>query len=587
MKKQGFRLRLLPVIAFTAVVILLVRVESYHINIKNLQNIPLDSSMELFDVFCKLKSFAILFIAIWAAINMGFLLITNQMKIKKTIIYIPMLIYTFLVILSYAMSDNKWIAWYGSVNRFEGSRTIICYMFMLFYTINAVDELRDAVIIIISAMISTFFNCLIGITQLIGHDIFLTRLGGMLLAGDNNTFKANFQPGQIYQTVSNLDYVGMYMALLVPALLFMIYYLGAKSKRLKLMSLGIYEKKRRAMQLFLLVLLLLVILNIYGAGALGGYIAIASSVAVLMIVICQKKWLKIGLIIVCSIGLIMGAVIIYARTVDVRKNIDYLETGIDNVKISVDGFEVNVNYIRDKDIFEFRDAEGNKIEVFFFIGKEGEYRLDNRIISEKLSVSLLNDVNGIPCAVLNVLDSTVEQYGFTFYEDGAKYLNPYGQEVDLHPVESIGFKGRLSFGNGRGYIWSRALPMLKEAIFVGLGADTFMFEFPQDDYAGKYSADIPIHQTCEKPHSLYLGIALGSGIVSLIAFLTMIIMAMWKAFRLGKEKLFVKVMAAGLLGFLLAGIVNDSTVCIMPMFYGILGSLVAMSISGDKDGYKI
>ena len=40
-------------------------------------------------------------------------------------------------------------------------------------------------------------------------------------------------------------------------------------------------------------------------------------------------------------------------------------------------------------------------------------------------------------------------------------------------------------GSGRGYIWSRSIPLIKQAGFMGLGADTYPEYFPQNDFKGK------------------------------------------------------------------------------------------------------
>ena len=50
------------------------------------------------------------------------------------------------------------------------------------------------------------------------------------------------------------------------------------------------------------------------------------------------------------------------------------------------------------------------------------------------------------------------------------------------------FTSHESFASSRGYIWSRTIPLLKETLFIGTGADTFVIAFPQDDYIGKINS---------------------------------------------------------------------------------------------------
>ncbi len=79
-----------------------------------------------------------------------------------------------------------------------------------------------------------------------------------------------------------------------------------------------------------------------------------------------------------------------------------------------------------------------------------------------------------------------------------------------------GLEGRERIVSGRGYIWSRTIPLLKKYILLGGGQDTFTVLFPNHDYLGKAQwGDKDLIIT--KPHCMYLQIAVQSGILSLIA----------------------------------------------------------------------
>lgn len=575
MGKYKFKIRLLPVIAFTAVVFLIVKARSFRTEIKNMPDIPLESSTQMWDVFSYVKASAILFIAVWAALTMAYLLITGQMKIKKTFIYIPMLVYTLGVAGSYIMSEYQWIAWYGGVNRFEGTRTILCYMFMLFYTINVVDELRDVMILVSTTLAGVFLACLIGMSQLLGCDFFLSGVGKYLLTGGGMELEGQFLPGQVYQTVANMNYVGMYLSLVVPVLVYILIYINLPSGKQKLKLYAITPRKRLVITVFSGLLLLLIILNVYGAGSLGGLLGICVSLVLLLVVLCKKKYLKPVIAFGMLIGIIGGLWLVYAQGVDQHKQLDYIETEIDCVKMSIDGSELTIYYDRSTDRYGLLDPEGQAIPTFTFAGEDGRYQVADDRFEGKVVVIPFKDVDGVPCFVADLKD---EEFAFIFYEDGAKYYNPFGRQVSQGRVDSLGFEGHLMAGNSRGYIWSRSLPLIKDCVFLGTGADSFMMIFPQGDYAGKYSSDTPLQTTCDKAHSMYLNMALGTGVISLIAFVSMILMTMWMVGRLGREQQFVKVIASGIIGFLFAGLFNDSGVSIMPMFYGLLGTVIAMCI---------
>ncbi|MDD2295646.1 MAG: O-antigen ligase family protein, partial [Eubacteriales bacterium] len=151
--------------------------------------------------------------------------------------------------------------------------------------------------------------------------------------------------------------------------------------------------------------------------------------------------------------------------------------------------------------------------------------------------------------------------------------------VDLYPVEHIGFENNPDFGSWRGYIWSRSFPLLKQTILLGTGADTYCAAFPQEDYAGKYSTGAQYDIVVDKPHNLYLGAAIGTGVVSLLALLSLFGIYLFTSARLYRKAAFGDDFLAfvgsgiffGITGFLAAALVNDSSVSVMPMFYGLLG----------------
>jgi len=178
------------------------------------------------------------------------------------------------------------------------------------------------------------------------------------------------------------------------------------------------------------------------------------------------------------------------------------------------------------------------------------------------------------------------QWAFAVTEEGLRYYNQLGNLVDLEKIPSIGFEDNINFGSGRGFIWSRTLPMLRDTIFIGHGADTYCLYFPHHDYAGKYSADWEINKIVDKPHNMYMGAAIGTGIISMLALIVL-----WGIYTVQSFKLYYKTkfddydftvfagtgIFLGICGFLAAGLVNDSSVSVMPMFYGLLGTGIAIN----------
>jgi O-antigen ligase len=126
--------------------------------------------------------------------------------------------------------------------------------------------------------------------------------------------------------------------------------------------------------------------------------------------------------------------------------------------------------------------------------------------------------------------------------------------------------------------------MMKETLILGHGADTYSLYFPHRDYVGKYNAGWNINKIVDKPHDMYLDIIIGTGGVSLLSLLVL-----WGIYVIQSMKLYIRskfenfteyvgvAIMFGICGFLAAGLVNDSTVSTVPMFYGLLGTGIAIN----------
>lgn len=577
----NFKLRLLPVIIYAAVVFLLVRGYSFYMDIGYWTDIPIHSDQVMYDVFSYVKAKAIVYVTIWSALTMAYLLLSGQMKIKKTKLYIPMAIYTALVFLSYIMSDYKYMAWDGCPNRFEGTKIILCYMFMLFYTINVVDEIKDAIVIIAPTMVGVFIACLIGFSQLIGQDVLVSKIGSSIIARDV-VIEGEFAKGQVYQTVYNMNYVGLYLTLIVPILLVALVKLYDACKGHRFGEIGFNSKQVKAIIVFISLLLVLIALNVYGADSVGGVMGIIASIVMLIIFNEKRIWLKAVLFIISICGFVDSLAFMYATGEDEIKQIDYVVTGNDSILISIDGNELYIDYLRDIDEYALYDAKGNKLKIAGYKGKEGQFQVEDERFRGKFALIPI-DNDGEP---VMYFDAFNEEFLFRMKEDGVMFINPYRIDIPLDKVESVGFKGHLKAGSGRGYIWSRTIPLLKKHLLLGSGADTFILEFPQQDYAGKYSAETFWDVLFDKAHNLFLMMFVCTGGLSMCAYIVMLSMFVKMIAVAPPDSYLVKAIGAGVIGFCIAGLFNDSNVSVMPIFYSIFGIGIALVI-GSKENCKV
>lgn len=144
----------------------------------------------------------------------------------------------------------------------------------------------------------------------------------------------------------------------------------------------------------------------------------------------------------------------------------------------------------------------------------------------------------------------------------------------------------MSWGSGREYIWKTTLPLISERPILGYGLDTYAYHFPQNDknlISGL--GGIPL---ITKPHSLYLDLAFGTGVLGLLIFLFMVGVPLGKSFKriiINKkinDDVEIFAITFVLLAYLIQGIVNDSIIGVSVIFYILLGVLASELIHKEE-----
>lgn len=609
----------LPILLFSAVVILITRMATYERPMD--QFYWTNSGNDLTDFFSYGKMVAIVSITALALFVILYRFFSQSFVLKRTGIYIPMLIYVLFVGFSYLLSDYKEFSLWGWNDRFEGTVVLIAYMFMLFYVINTVQSEKSVKVTLAAVGISSSVLGILGISQALDKDFFRTALGQKLITPNSMlesgitmhdhidmmkeqgklALEFTFQNKEIYQTVYNINYVSFYLTLLIPVFGLLFIRSIMKKKEEPLWKKLIYG-----------LLFGLLIYNLIGSASSGGIFGMAI-VVLLAIILFNKRiisWWKPLLVLVLITVLVGG--ITYDRwlpeiqntfkmvspetqvadseTADVPAgHLDYIKTEGNTITLGYNGETlIFTTFPEDPTSLMVTDEEDNVLPIketnvspIYFVNQEPFTSITVRPAQDDGGNSYL------------VIGTDGDEWPFRIQETGVLYLTGLGQLVSLEPVPAYGFETNQGFGSGRGYIWSRTLPMMKETLLLGHGADTYCAYFPHHDYVGKYNSgtfstvkDIIV----DKPHNMYMGMWIGTGMISVLAFLGIMALYFIQSIRIyWKRELssFLDFAGAGILlgvvGFLFAGLVNDSSVSVMPLFYTLLGLGVSINLMLQKD----
>ena len=178
------------------------------------------------------------------------------------------------------------------------------------------------------------------------------------------------------------------------------------------------------------------------------------------------------------------------------------------------------------------------------------------------------------------------------YRGSFQYITATGKESDMIMAEGIGFERYQSAFSNRGYIWSRTIPLLKDHIFLGSGPDTFILEYPQNDYMKMREYGYG-QSVMTKPHSWYLQVGVQTGVLSLACLLVFYGWYAVQSIRLyAFRKLTTQTEAFGIaaligsIGYMISGISNDSMVVTAPVFWGMISIGVAANVMVKKNRAK-
>lgn len=545
-----------------------------------------NGSSQSLDFFSYYKSMWIVILTVIALVVFLVQFFKKSIQIQKMSIYIPIGVYSLFVILSTIFSDYKDIAVFGFVERYEGMIVLLCYMAILFITINMVNNKSAIKAVLIALISSAVIIGLIGIFQYFGHDIFKTMSGRKLILPaslQNMASKLNFQFGDkiIYSTLYHYDYVGSYMAMLFPLTFTM--FLLVKNKIYKIILIPVT-----------ILMFLNLLLCHSRAGVLGGIIAL-----IVLVVMLRKHLIKnwkltaaaLVVVIVGGIGFnIYSKGLLSDRIGSLFKDAGQLMGSSSKAStlkdVTSNGNELSIVFsdktlkvVSQNEKLTFKDGLNNTIES----------SLNQQNGQEIFKSDKYKDFN---IAVTDYSTTSEKKYGvqisgmqFLDYNDHFTFTNDKGDSVEIKQVPKWGFEGKEKLGSARGYIWSRSIPLLKHAVLVGYGPDTFAAKFPQDDYAGKMVAYGTSTILVDKAHDMYLATGLNTGIISLIAFLAIIVMYVMSSAKLyfkNEYQGFFPIIGLGIftavVGYLGAGFFNDSIVSVAPVFWTLLGIGISINI---------
>lgn len=554
--------------------------------------------MELLDFFSYWKSRWVIVLTAISLFTYIILIIRKKATIKKEFkYYIPLGIYAICVLVSTVFAIDLSTALNGFVDMYQGMWVLLSYVTITFLMINLINGEREINWFLNIFIFLIIVEGLIGVGQYFGFDIFNTKFGNSMIIPKGVTvdggLKFNFGKHTIYGTLFNTNFVGSFATLMLP--MSVAYLILARTKKTK--AIGI-------------IALVLCIFTWLGCNSRAGYVGVAFGciVAIIMLRKYVFKYWKVSVgalavVVICFVGLnavTNGRLVSRVKTLNVfsaikeQKNIRFEK--VENINIVDNTATIKTNHKKIKFILQddkvmFYD-ENNEI-----ISVDKNNRLvdkDNNYLGFNIDVP--STYSGI-----NLKISTGRGWikiNFYYNNNQIKFLSSGNKIVDFSSGDEyfeplIGYE---NFMSGRGYIWGESIGMLKDYIIIGSGSDCFPLVFPSDISIYRINSFLSSNTVVDKSHNMYLQMAINTGVVSLISFLTVCVIYMVSSIKVlwgitydTLEKKMGLVCFLGVIGYLFTGIFNDQIVSVAPLFYIILGlgiSANIMLLKKDKKNVK-
>lgn len=498
--------------------------------------------------------------------------------------YIPLGIYAVFVIISTIFAKDTQTALWGFVDMYQGMFVLLSYVVITFLTINFVNSERDVNLFVKAFTFLMIVEGLIGITQYFGFDIFQSTIGkSLIVPGDIkvDVLSFSFGPKTIYGTLFNTNFVGSFATLMLP--LSVAFLFTSKTKKHRITSA---------------IAAVLMIFVWIGCNSRAGYMGVAVS-AVFALFLFRKAFIKhwkisaslVAVLIAAFIGLNAisgGAIIARLKTLNITQEIENIKAAnearvkFEEINLGKDAFSIvtsneTLNFKIDNDKIYFLDENNKELVI---TSKRNQITMND----PKYSNYVITIPDNYPGVSVNAYGKSINFY---ISQDGIKILGSGGRLTE--PKTSPFFeplRGLETIGSNRGYEWGTTIPMLKDYVFYGAGPDNFPIAFNQDDFIAKLNLiDFDANIVIDKPHNMYVQTALNTGVMSMIAIIVIALTYVFSSLKLYSSLNFTKpeeiisgACMISIIGYLAAGLFNDSVTSVAPLFWLILGIGISINI---------
>lgn len=572
-------------------------VSAYHFQTGLSQYSWSSSGEDVYDFFLFWKGFLLVCISLFMALVFILTYIRDRAQVAERAgakYIVPVCLYLSFAVLSTVCSEHKNMAVYGGYEQWEGIIIIGAYVIVLLFCYLMLCEKTEFNIVMWGFLIGVFVLSLVSAMQAFGYDFLRTEAGHAMMnfmSDKKLNFTFNFEVGRVYSTLHNPNYVGSYVALVLPVIL----------------SLVSWEKQRASVARSILagISAICLVLMLAGSQSVTGFIGVFCSFllyGIYWFVQNRAQWKRV---LLCAAGCVAVISLIVVtnkpvfeygynkmlhptpnhfliKSMESREGRLYITTVKDDVLVMKVG-----RWGEEQNPYEVRDGAGRELPLVFDEEQDVLKVTDERFGGIELHETELTE-DGVAYDALKIQTPSMNKTYTVAKKEEAKETQyvletTSGKLDELRHIEAVGFEDRQHFGSRRGYIWSRTFPLLPKHLLLGSGPSTFVYEFPNHDYVGRTNVGYE-WSVVTKPHNMYLQIWVQTGLPSLFMFLALYLVYFVESIRLYFRRKPVRhseIVGLGIMlgtvGYLVTGLANDSCVAVAPLYWALLGIGMAVN----------
>ncbi len=524
------------------------------------------NSREFYDYFNLIKSNVILYTSAFILINsiMNFLVSERKygerFNLKNILTHrnICISLVILSVIVSYIFSDYKDVALSGAYERFESIWMHFSYMIIFIYFTKLTKKDNWFQFFSYAILLSSFVVGLIGTLQYFDINVIMMEFFQKITTGGRTGLTSNSIGS--YTTLYNINTSASY-SLLVIYMLILVFTIN----------------KNKVIKTITLIDLALIFTTFLNSFSEASYIAFIVSILFMLCLYALKFYKennqKYSNLLIGAIFTIVFIPILLFATNDSFKN---------KVLNVIGEPDIFTDWYQDENDFYFYNKDDEFIKVELLENSYNVYEND-RLLS---SIEYLNNEDVI--IKTENFESINLKYAFTTEDEDFLNFNdlvnirldePYavvgrGSLRKAEHIDFVGFEGYSNIFSFRGYIWSRSNQLLLDRFFIGYGSDAFFHVFPNDDIVGRAFSSFP-NVLVDKPHSIYLNMAINNGIFYLVGFIGLVFLAFREKFELllksftdkKVNSLPIILYLTGIVAYLINGISTDNITIIIVFFW--------------------